>query len=109
MKKLFFLCAFLFMSMQIQAQMYIVIVKHDVSGLVKTVISPDGSTSREAIPTGFGKPSFNYADSDYLIPAMQNISSTLNEIIKKGYTLLEMPLPYLPDGELINVVYYLTK
>ena len=59
------------MSIEMTGQMYIVIVKHDSPNgeLVKTVIGPNSTTSQSFIPTGYGKPSFAWRDSDYLIPA----------------------------------------
>ena len=117
MKKLFFLCAFLFMSMQIQAQVYIVIIKQEAidQPLFQTVISPNGDVSDSIIEISAS----DEADRNNLVfsdvglgKAMREVSATLNEIIAKGYTLLSMPLPYEPTSHRsgsIRAVYYLTK
>ena len=104
MKKLFFLCAFLFMSMQIQAQLYIVAystwdIEYDINGkkifddygvlmvhtIIETVYAPDGSMSRKVI---FRDTKAEYKKEPRTI-ILQTISSTLNNIIAKGYALLE--------------------
>jgi len=104
MKKLFFLCAFLLMSMQMQAQLYIVSystwdIEYDVNGnkifddygvlmehtIIETVYAPDGSMSRKVI---FHGTKAEYKKEPRTI-ILQTISSTLNNIISKGYTLLE--------------------
>ena len=111
MKKLLFLCSFIFISMQVQAQMYVVMVKHTHANgpLVQTVIAPNGNIAENIIFTPdhtFG--SFNWK---YQRTAMIEISSTLNEIIANGYTLLPMSNPYNRDIPLggIDNIYYLVK
>ena len=97
MKKLFFLCAFLFISMQIQAQMYTVSY-HSWTGsyesvdsngkklaghLVETIMTPDGSISQRILDE------YHLDKNIDPITGILNIAhSTLNEIMKKGYTLL---------------------
>jgi len=98
--------------MQIQAQMYVVIVKHTGANgpLIQTVISPDGSISENVILTPYAQASFTY-NAGYIKTAMVEISSTLNEIIANGYTLLPLSNPYrrdIPPGVIDNI-YYLTK
>ncbi|MAZ58020.1 MAG: hypothetical protein CMP56_01230 [Flavobacteriales bacterium] len=104
MKKLFFLCAFLFMSMQIQAQLYMVAYESwhltdDINGkdyvddngfimekkIIETIIAPDGSMSRNVI---FHNTKADYKKHPRTIVLLA-ISSTLNDIMAKGYTLLE--------------------
>ena len=81
MKKLFFLCAFLFMSMQIQAQLYIVLVDNTIGNLQSkvTIVSPDGSTSEQLIPEAYGT-----SAADHYGP----LNIILNDIISEGYKLI---------------------
>lgn len=97
MKKLFFLCAFLFMYMQIQAQIYIVSYDQwttyakDSNGksmygeIVETTISPDGSTYYKVIETR--EKATDSRRSETAIVLLQTISSTVNELIENGYSL----------------------
>ena len=85
MKKIFFLCTLLFMSIQIQAQMYMVsTVAYNnltsagcVSGeIVLLIVSPDGIQTTNCIPVTL---------TDGLIALNQQ----LNSIMDEGYQLIE--------------------
>ena len=111
MKKLFFLCAFLFMSMQMQAQVYIVIIQQESlnAPLYQSIISPNGDIVKNIVNL---ESSAYVSLANHLDIGMLAVSSTLNEIMKNGYTLLAMPLPYEPTSSrsgAIRAVYYLIK
>tara|TARA_B100000945_G_scaffold93006_1_gene72646 strand:- start:202 stop:528 length:327 start_codon:yes stop_codon:yes gene_type:complete len=89
MKKLFFLCAFLFMSMQMQAQLYMVHLLHvnttidtDVNisdyGYNIVVYSPDGSVDVTNV---------NNLDET---EQWRAVNAILNDIISDGYQLIPM-------------------
>lgn len=99
MKKLFFLCAFLFVSMEMQAQLYIVHTYleaqfNEETGLADgtylahmTTSSPDGTIS--TVPLPFSNPQYLlYPDPEEVEERMQIINEELNNIISQGYKLI---------------------
>jgi len=99
MKKLFFLCAFLFMSVQTQAQLYIVetwdnynfgfgvsdhaIVIHKPDGETDYIsISEDDLSATDIVSSGMG--SNNDAKHSVLF---QKLNAELNAIISQGYKI----------------------
>ena len=86
MKKLFFLCAFLFISMEIQAQIYIVAMVDDsdmpvvsceyTSQLVLTIVDPEGEQTFVCIP--------DHVEDGGLI----QLNEVLNNIVAEGYNLI---------------------
>ncbi|MAQ32317.1 MAG: hypothetical protein CMD26_06290 [Flavobacteriales bacterium] len=100
MKKLFFLCAFLFVSIEIQAQLYIVHtyaegLDTNGDGLVDdaqyhmTTISPDGSISTIEIPD-FNSSELigSSATPEEMGEHLQVVNNELNVIINQGYKLV---------------------
>jgi len=95
MKKVVFLCAFLFMSIQTQAQMYIVQTEAnydngDGGNPIDVIIihSPD-SSSPIVQPLGY-----NYNSNDVTIAqAWTDLNIVLNNIISEGYQML----PFSPN------------
>ena len=93
MKKLFFLCTFLFMSVQIKAQLYIVTVEmtsviSDCVGISApcahiTIIGPENVT--EQVIVGFD---VDQANADDFAQHYIELHSILNEIISNGYELV---------------------
>ena len=91
MKKLFFLCVFLFMSMQIQAQMYIVTLSQPSSShpessctstydVIMTTIDPQGNITYDCLPNG-GQ--LNYGGSNIAL-----LNQKFNSITSLGYKLV---------------------
>jgi len=84
MKKLFFLCAFLFMSMQIQAQMYIIYFDFNENATDNyqiTTISPDGTVEIEDWDENIF-PSFSAFDSDvtaFYVKLQEHVSPLLDQ------------------------------
>ena len=94
MKNLFFLCAFVFMSMQIQAQLYIVEVNPHWGGFDNTIIiyHPNGETTIETIPDWQIQQSeldgYDYSGGDYEKSYIYRwLNVELNNIISQGYKL----------------------
>ena len=106
MKKLFFLYAFLFLSIEMSGQMYIVNYtdwsqQNDNDGkrytddngevlykrVVEIIIDPSGKTSLRAVPFS-SVPSPGLFKNEAKIELLQTINSTLNNIMSKGYTLV---------------------
>tara|TARA_B100000902_G_C26592816_1_gene566673 strand:- start:136 stop:489 length:354 start_codon:yes stop_codon:yes gene_type:complete len=94
MKKLFFLCAFLFMSMQIQAQMYMValVSVSDVDSSCSTdervlvIVDPTGEQTVVCIPYT--------VNSGGLVQLHQE----LNNIMAEGYKLIHTSYNLDSDG-----------
>ena len=99
MKKLFFLCAFLFVSIEMQAQLYIVHtylepIIDEETGLPNgeqlaymTTSSPDGTVS--TVPLPFSSTLSSYYNSPGEIEErVQVINEELNNIISQGYKLI---------------------
>ena len=87
MKNLFFLCAFLFMSMSMKAQLYIV---HTYGEVVEsqynyfmTTVSPNGEVYTIDLPYLPDFPS-----PELMEPHIQIINAELNNIINQGYKLI---------------------
>ena len=102
MKKLFFLCFFLFMSMQIQAQLYIVTVDMRSSSLCGadycadvTVIGPDNVTEQQI--RGFEISQYGGSSDPNFAQHYIELYSILNEIISNGYQLVYVKESF--DGE----------
>ena len=108
MKKLFFLCAFLFLSMHIQAQMYIVetwtdwdyqgtsdydyaIVIHSPSGDTDVINITNYTIELNPI---VGSPG-TLTETDESIDSylMKRLNEEINTIISEGYKLLHIELP----------------
>ncbi|MAZ58149.1 MAG: hypothetical protein CMP56_01900 [Flavobacteriales bacterium] len=86
MKKLFFLCAFLFMSMQIQAQLYMVQTETCWGLSCEDVIIIHAPNSTEATVQPLG---FNYDyDNSTQVQAWNDLNTVLNNIISDGYHVL---------------------
>ena len=85
MKKLFFLCAFLFMSMQIQAQMCIVVIADPVD------VSEDNcynGTDRVIITIDpYGGQSYTCIPKSGINGGLSALNSHLNSIIAEGYKI----------------------
>ena len=93
MKKLFFLCAFLFMSMQIQAQMYIIYFDFNDDALFPnpkyqiTTISPDGTVEIEDWDANIN-PSYGAFDPDvtaFYVKLQEHVSPLLDQ----GYRFID--------------------
>ena len=117
MKKLFFLCAFLFVSMEIQAQLYIVHTYleaqfNEETGLTDgylahmTTSSPDGTTSTVPLPFS-NTPYVLYPDPEEAEERMQIINEELNNIISQGYKLIHATTDATAGGLLTFHTYYL--
>jgi len=119
MKKLFFLCAFLFMSMQVYAQLYIVRTYYeapmdndllDTSGSFlsyMTTCAPDGTISTIELPTASQTIStYVYASVEATEQQMQIINTELNSIINQGYKLIHTK-EILATGAFVGSTYYL--
>ncbi len=117
MKKLFFLCSFLFISTQVQAQLYIVKgaltnsytdINDPLSVLWTysiTIASPDGSSSTIEVMSGGSEELINNTETAEIL--MQSLNTELNNIINQGYKLIhviENPSVYLAWN---NGTYYL--
>jgi len=86
MKKLFFLCAFVFMSMQLQAQMYMVnvVAREDIvapceeiaAGVVRVVIITEPTGEQELV----------CIQRDYI--GIGELNVILNDILEQGYKLI---------------------
>ena len=108
MKKLFFLCAFLFMSLQIQAQLYIVSVQ--VNGGDIIISAPDGTiTTVDPLPSPSGL-SGNMG-------TIESVNAILNDIIAQGFKLISVSknnaragiagVDYVNDYNIENSIFYL--
>jgi len=91
MKKLFFLCAFLFMSMQIQAQMYIIYFdKFNVENTLQyniVTIAPDGTTETEEWGEYFAS---NIYDSDPdIVSFFQKLQEHVGPLLEEGYRFID--------------------
>ena len=98
MKKLFFLCAFLFISMQMQAQMYVIYFDYDDSTIstpeqtpdnyrIKTV-APDGTITSETWDHPMPLADFNNFSSS--VPSFyQKLQEYVNPLLEEGYRFIE--------------------
>ena len=94
MKKLFFLCVFLFTSMQMQAQLYLAYTYRDfvdttgdgygdTYNCYMSIIAPDGSVSNIDLTCPDSNPSG-------MTTHMEQVNQELNSIINDGYKLIEV-------------------
>ena len=100
MKKLFFLCAFLFVSIEMQAQLYIVhtyleSIIDEETGLPNgeylaymTTSSPDGTVSTVPLPFFSTISLAYYSSPEEIEERVQIINEELNNIISQGYKLI---------------------
>jgi hypothetical protein len=107
MKKLFFLCAFLFVSIEMQAQLYIVHsywqIQEDLTYTgYMTTSAPDGTVSTIQMGEVYPMVSSEQVESQIGI-----INAELNDIISQGYKLIHATTDALASGGLINHTYYL--
>ena len=99
MKKLFFLCAFLFVSIEMQAQLYIVhtyleTIIDEETGLPNgeqlaymTTSSPDGTVSTVPLPLSTLSLAY-FSGPEEIEERVQVINEELNNIISQGYKLI---------------------
>ena len=119
MKKLFLLCAFLFMSMEMQAQLYIVHTYlepqfNEQTGLADgmylaymTTCSPDGATSTVSLPLSTDlQYQYIYGNPEQMEEHLQIINEELNNIISQGYKLIHATTE-ATTGALAFHTYYL--
>ena len=85
MKKLFFLCAFLFMSMQIQAQMYIVVIA-DPDNTAEDNCSDGGEKVIITIDP-FGDQTLTCIPKSGINGGLSALNEHLNSIIAQGYKI----------------------
>ena len=104
MKKLFFLCTFLFISMQIQAQLCVVkcYVGNDYFHI-------DVYHSGETAPTQYTYDDYSFPDDNFVVGIEQTIINILGGIMSDGYELIkisdfDMWAPVEDDG-IINYYY----
>ena len=123
MKKLFFLCAFLFVSIEMQAQLYIVkpytsAEPIDENNLLAgyiytyyiTISAPDGSVSTTEILTeeivSPSNPSYLVSTPENIEFFTQAIHAELTTIINQGYELIHI-VDNITTQSFYNSVYYL--
>jgi hypothetical protein len=104
MKKLFFLCAFLFISMQIQAQLCVV---KAYAG--SDYFHIDVYHSGEPAPTEYTYEDADFPDDNFIVGIEQTIINILGGIMSDGYELirisnLDMWSP-VEDDDIINYYY----
>ena len=103
MKKLFFLCAFLFISMQIQAQLCVV-KTYDGNQYFHIDIYHSGET--EPTQYTFNEDSFQ---SNYIVEMEQTIINILGGIMSDGYELIRVKdLEMIDLGGETDNYYYLS-
>ena len=117
MKKLFFLCAFLFISIEMQAQLYIVHTYAqgtDTSGdgfadslqYYMTTIAPDGSISTIEIPDfNSSEVMGSGASTEEMGEHLQAVNNELNLIISLGYKLVSANTVQSNLGLVYNTYY----
>ena len=114
MKKLFFLCAFLFVSIEMQAQLYIVHTypetqideqTGEISQLAHmTTCTPDGTSYTTTLPFSFLMSGVN---PESIEDNMQIINEELNSIISQGYKLIHATTELTVGGPFGYHTYYL--
>ena len=103
MKKLFFLCTFLFISMQIQAQLCV------VKAYANDYFHIDVYHSGETAPTQYTYEDADFPDDNFIVGIEQTIINILGGIMSDGYELikisnLDMWSP-LDNDDIINYYY----
>ena len=114
MKKLFFLCAFIFISIQVQAQLYIVTVdvgdaqSSEVPDAKVTIIPPSGIALEQMIP---GIDYMFSTDGIYEVAEhFTAVNIILNDIISEGYKIIHIDngnMDSTPMGATGDRIYYL--